>query len=100
MPPKKGPTPLARWKMACIWVLHFDNPRKWLGNALRQVDWRNVHEYGIGYEPYSVNKKEEESEELRAFLKRQDAAQRQQSGLRFTPIVRTQPQGRQTAFGT
>lgn len=92
VPPKRGPSPLALWKMAYLWILHFDNPHKWVGVALRSVDWRNIHTYGVPYQPYSPYNSDEDTEEVRRFLKQRQATQQQQAGLLITPIVKTKPE--------
>ena len=62
MPPKRGPSPLVLWKLAYLWVLHSDSPRTWSGAALRRVDWHNIHEYGVPYQPYRPYDDDEDTE--------------------------------------
>ena len=96
-PPKRGPSPVALWKMAYLWLLHFDDPQKWSGAALRSVDWRSIHKYGIAYQPYAPFDSGEDTEDVREFLRQREAAR--QVGARFTPIVKTQPADGQLGFG-
>ena len=66
-PPKRGPTPVALWRLAYLWLLHFDDEQKWFGAGLKSVDWRSIHEYGIPYQPYAPFDRDEGTEDMREF---------------------------------
>lgn len=88
---RRRPTPEVLLRLAYLWLLHLNDPRRWTGDALTRIDWLSIHEhgYGIPFEPYCKYGLPRDSQEILDFLERRAAAKSQPPVLRFTPIVKT-----------